>query len=735
MSIESELSAQLSRIFKTYISRTYQAVFEYVSTSADTKNIYYNIDYAGLLVQSSEMGSKWHLDMIYQRDPYKVIENKNVGWIINIESKYNIPGEFIPLEVINGFVQTSGLDITTDHQILFTPLPKHLLGPTCRAMIVGFANMHVALTEPIDVEEQTTTLNTIVLELSVILMRIVTLKLQRYHNVFISNIAHKIRTPLNSILNISPLLDEIITHKKQAEYLSLIIRASMMLANVISDSVDISKLAFHNYKLTREPMAFRDCLTDAMRFVESDAVLKKIKMQTCIEQSVPMFAYLDYKRFKQILIILLSNAIEFGRMDGTGFVSISVTTELISRIPTDHFADSDIPEVLKKYDFAKHKYHCITVVIGDNGKGMSSKDKEVVMNSFWFHVDTFSLFQSEHFDTSGMGLALAQRLCQMLGGTLWISKTALEKGTEISFNVITPEVFYENNVTCNSLRLIKGKNILVVSGEANVRVRFMKLLPNWGAKCHAVATIEEMHELYLDSPSIEVHFLLISESINAPRNANNKRESEILRQHGYEFPIIVVQSGSTVLGELMHRNINGTNGRINIQDSDEDILKTMAAIDSTNKEMKRTPRDESTIVPIDSIEILVVEDDTGNMHVITILFEKIGIKNFIAFRSAYEARNHISNDPCVPRIALIDLRLLGAESGEELSEDIYKIYKDNNLLSYLPYMVGVSAQPMLTDKPPGKMHNFVAKPIQIVMLEAAIDAGIKFVSAQTQGDN
>lgn len=73
----------------------------------------------------------------------------------------------------------------------------------------------------------------------------------RLKTVFISNISHEVRTPLNAIVGFSELLvDDSFPEDEKIAFASTINHSSELLMNLINDVLDLSRLESGNFSFT-----------------------------------------------------------------------------------------------------------------------------------------------------------------------------------------------------------------------------------------------------------------------------------------------------------------------------------------------------------------------------------------------------------------------------------------------------------------------------------------------------
>jgi signal transduction histidine kinase len=200
---------------------------------------------------------------------------------------------------------------------------------------------------------------------------------------FLANMSHELRTPLNAILLYSQLLQEEAAEKGLASTLEdaqRISHAGSSLLKLIDDILDISKIEAGHMNIDLEDIRmapFLKVLDASLRpVVELKGNLFRVE-----DEGVPVILRCDATRLQQILANLLSNSAKFTER---GQVTLRTFAE-------PGFAVFEVK---------------------DTGIGMNEEEQQKVFNEF-VQADSST---TRRFGGTGLGLALVQRLTEMLGG-------------------------------------------------------------------------------------------------------------------------------------------------------------------------------------------------------------------------------------------------------------------------------------------------------------------------------
>ena len=225
-------------------------------------------------------------------------------------------------------------------------------------------------------------------------------------SLFFSTVSHDIRTPLNSIICFSEMLQHGFDSKAEHDLaVSSIMVSSKMLMQLVNDLLDLSKLESGRMNINAEP-------TDAARLVREIAASFGVTHQKdgleilCRAGGLPRLM-LDPHRLRQIAFNLMGNAIKFTKK---GFIEIRAS-----------FAPD-----------ASGQAGTFTLEVEDTGCGIKPDDLKKLARPF-VQVGAVSAQRGG----TGLGLHICRLLARAMGGEMEI-KSAIGKGT--TFSIVVPGV-------------------------------------------------------------------------------------------------------------------------------------------------------------------------------------------------------------------------------------------------------------------------------------------------------
>jgi len=202
---------------------------------------------------------------------------------------------------------------------------------------------------------------------------------------FLAAISHELRTPLTSIRGFAELMELRLEDPRFREQAGLIRKAAEHLNTLLTEILDMSKVEAGAMTLNPEPQVLADLLQATADFFAVSAADKGLTLSVRIDPAAPTSLVCDGLRLKQILNNLLSNAMKFTKAG-------SVTIELDAT-----------PEQVR-------------VHVVDTGPGIPAELHEAIFEKFRQGSARVSY---EHGGT-GLGLALARALAELMGGTLTV---------------------------------------------------------------------------------------------------------------------------------------------------------------------------------------------------------------------------------------------------------------------------------------------------------------------------
>ena len=270
--------------------------------------------------------------------------------------------------------------------------------------------------------------------------------------VFLNNMSHDIRTPMNAIIGFTSLAAAHLDHKEQVkDYLTKISTSSSHLLSLINDVLDMSRIESGKVKIEETEVHLPDVMHDLRTIVQSSVSSRQQELFIDTVDVVDEDIITDKLRLNQVLLNLLSNAVKFTPTGGT----ISVRVIQTGKAPEG---------------YASYEFH-----VKDNGIGMSREFQEHIFEAFTREqTSTVSGIQG-----TGLGMAISKNIVDMMGGTISV-ESEQGKGTEftvaVTFRKSSTPVVYED------IPEIQGLRALVADDDSNTAVSVSKMLESIGMR-------------------------------------------------------------------------------------------------------------------------------------------------------------------------------------------------------------------------------------------------------------
>lgn len=241
-------------------------------------------------------------------------------------------------------------------------------------------------------------------------------------SVFLSNMSHDIRTPMNAIVGFTALAISHIDQKERVEtYLEKIKTSGNHLLSLINDVLDMSRIESGKMRLQEQCCNLPELLNGLQNIVQADVHAKHQQLSVDASNIRNQEVYCDKLRLNQVLLNLVGNAVKYTEEGGS--ISLKVTER------------TGAAKGCASYDFC----------VRDTGIGMSE--------TFVAHI--FEPFEREKNTTisgiqgTGLGMSITKSIVEMMDGSIEVkSKQGVGSEFTVSFTfqlVAGPESLADPN--------------------------------------------------------------------------------------------------------------------------------------------------------------------------------------------------------------------------------------------------------------------------------------------------
>ena len=255
---------------------------------------------------------------------------------------------------------------------------------------------------------------------------------------FLDSMSVEIQTPMQGIIELAGKLDNTPLDSHQRDFVYSIRSSGESLLSITNDILDFSSIEAGDITLDEKPFVLRTCIEDAFDLVINRIAEKNIEVSYTIDPSIPVSIVSDPVRLKQIILNLLSNAVQRTE-DG----EIYITAKLLEKTSDGYV---------------------VYFSIQDSGPQIPSDQ----IAGLFEHSLSDVLRRSQ--SNIGLGMTISTKLCSMLGGKIWAESTE-GQGAVFQF-VLTVQKAGKQEIPLQGKPWFIGKHALVVDDNVNVR-RFL----------------------------------------------------------------------------------------------------------------------------------------------------------------------------------------------------------------------------------------------------------------------
>jgi PAS domain S-box-containing protein len=252
------------------------------------------------------------------------------------------------------------------------------------------------------------------------------LRAQKARELFLANISHEIRTPINGISGMATLLSNNPSAEDAATYLNAIKSASDNLKVIISDILDLSSIESGKLKFELIGFNMEDLVVSLMNSFKAQALTRNLDLTYSIEEEARGIFMGDPVRLNQILINLIGNALKF-----THRGSIKLNVSVVKPGKTKSTLQFDVI---------------------DTGIGVPQEKMATIFESF----SQADASVTRKYGGTGLGLTIVKQLVELQKG--WI-KLKSEESVGSTFTVAIPYLHGEPDVVSKKASRAKDKTI------------------------------------------------------------------------------------------------------------------------------------------------------------------------------------------------------------------------------------------------------------------------------------
>ncbi|MCD2418246.1 response regulator [Borreliella burgdorferi] len=516
--------------------------------------------------------------------------------------------------------------------------------------------------------------------------------------IFIANVSHDIRTPINGIMAATELLDTTILTDVQKDYVRMINYSSDSLLSLIDDILYLSKIDVNELYVESQEIDLES---------EMEMVLKAFQSQ-CAKKNIDLFSYSksifnnyikgDIVKIKQVLINLIGNAFKFTD-DGV----IVLNYEEVCRTRTDG------NRVLVTVEFK----------VIDTGKGIEKENFSKIFEIFKQEDDS----SSRVHEGAGLGLSISRELIRLMGGLGIAVDSKVGEGTTFSFMLpfLLGSELKSKKLSINRFQSVNGDNkvLNVLLSQKSIKIfEHCSILLGCSSNVRYVASFEDAYKVFKKYPSYNFVYI----NVNNDNIQEGIRLANNIERLNSDVQIIFLfyYLDNKALKNLKYGYVKKP-------------LMGLGICSILYKKEFNPEMDFEDLVPIDSalrikepINVLIAEDNQVNQKVLKDILVVIGInENFIdVVDDGVKALKSLKDKKYA--ISFIDIRMPRYD-GFSVAKEIRKFEKAKNLKPCVLVAVTAHALQEYKDKCLASgMNDYISKPIHISSIKTILKKYLQF---------
>ncbi|MEM9543278.1 MAG: response regulator [Cyanobacteria bacterium P01_E01_bin.42] len=539
---------------------------------------------------------------------------------------------------------------------------------------------------------------------------------------FLANMSHEIRTPMNGVIGMTSLLLDTKLTKHQREFTEIIRTSGDTLLTIINEILDFSKIEAGKLELEEYPFDLRVCIEETLDLVVMKAGEKNLELAYLIEPDTPTQIIGDLTRLRQVLVNLLNNAIKFTER---GEVTLTVKSDRVqtsSNLSQGNGLKAEMQEGERENNYPRKNNNKPTTTfsfaVKDTGIGIPPDKRDRLFQSFT-QVDAST---SRKYGGTGLGLTISKRLCELMGGTIWV-ESEVGVGSTFSFSIaatLAQENFSLENYKTNSE--LVAKRVLIVDDNATNRKILALQCTNWQMIPIPVNSGREALSLLQENTDFDLMIL----DMQMPEMDGLTLARQIRKIPDYQNTFLILL---TSIGQLEDRTLKKEAGfsacltkpikqsqlfnTLNwiLQEDEPEVTFTKIK----GKTHSETTSFDSSLATQLPLKILVAEDNIVNQKLIVHLLKRLGYRADVV-GNGLEAIASLERQ--FYDVILMDVQMPEMD-GFEATREICQRWESEKR----PHIIALTANAMEGDRESCLamgMNDYVSKPIKIDALVAVL---------------
>jgi PAS domain S-box-containing protein len=256
---------------------------------------------------------------------------------------------------------------------------------------------------------------------------------ERLREEFVSLVTHELRSPLNVSIGYVDLLKRALRHDSDAplaelekvrSFVGRVESSQRHMLRLVNNLLEMARVERPDLKLEYDEIFVDEIILDCVENIRAVADEKQVAVQLALPDDLPPTWCSDLY-LREIFGNLLSNAVKYTSAGGCITVAATVREKPVVPVVPVALPDDGVEHVTPT--------EWIEVAVSDTGYGMSEEDQARLFSKF-FRSGNPAVRKERG---TGLGLALAKRMVERLGGSIGV-RSVLGEGS--TFTVTLPVV-------------------------------------------------------------------------------------------------------------------------------------------------------------------------------------------------------------------------------------------------------------------------------------------------------
>jgi signal transduction histidine kinase len=416
--------------------------------------------------------------------------------------------------------------------------------------------------------------------------------------VFLANISHELRTPMNAIIGMTELALNEELPATAHDYLQTVRNSAGVLLSLLNEILDFSRIEAGKFVLEPAPFTLSAMLDETMKTLAIRAYEKGLELACDLPGSMPNRLVGDPLRLRQVLTNLVGNAIKFTEKG-----------EVVVRV---WVAEQTADEVELKF------------AVTDTGIGIPEEDQQRIFAPF----TQADASMTRLFGGTGLGLAIAASLVEMMRGRIWV-ESQTGRGSTFYFTVrlSMDPALSGATVAGEPLEELVGTRVLVAEDYAVHRRAIVDMLSGWKLRADGV-TRREMPSALNDAQVKGAPYRLAIVDGGGSGRDDLQYAVDTLKEISAEMPVILL------LTPTDRQRFTAQLSQLDLAAVIDKPVSRSELRDSLARAVERRPQERKAAAPASSpapvppigrsLSVLLAEDTPANQKLITHILRKRG---------------------------------------------------------------------------------------------------------------